>query len=906
MLTYSCSVTRRRSALPAWLLLAGLLLATALLGIDRVTAVAASLATPEQFIGFKVGADNKLVRWDKIVEYMQQVAAASDRVRMRELGKTNGGNPFILVEISSADTIKNLDRQKQLARELYFQDGTPSVRERDEIFRRGKIVVLLTCNIHADEIGPSQMTLELVHQLATSDSPAIKKILDNVIFLLVPSLNPDGQIMVTDWFNRNLGTPYQASPLPTLYHPYAGHDNNRDMYMFTQKESEYLARLAWHDWFPVVWLDAHQMGMNGPRIFVMPATDPINPNVHPVIYRWNTIFGQSQAAALEAAGKTGIIHNATYTNFWQGAMAWSGWWHNQIGLLTEIASVRIAAPIIQLRAPTDRFNPSPSDNSASPPRFDSAPIMPPTDTFARTEYPRPWLGGRWTLRDIVDYQLITTMAMLETASDRRDSLLRQVFEVNRSTVEDFRVGDVRGILIPVDGQHDLREVGHLVDRLAVGGVDVYRAENVFEADEKTYPAGTYVLPMSQVFARYAKDLLEPQVYPEVRRGNETQPEPPYDVTAWSLGMKLGVNVLFVRTALPDTLKLTRVQGRPVIPGKVSGTGPRFTFDYFGADTSIAINRLLKAGGRVAFEPPLVGTTGTADLPRTRVAVTGIGRDTVEPIARELSLTVTADNGRPASDEISTSIDIRTPRVGMYYPWTGGNVDEGWTRWVLEQYEFPVESLHNADIREGRLRQRFDVIILPDQSPREMLDGFDSLTVRPEYRGGLGTVGVGNLDRFVAEGGTLIAMGAACDMLIDQLNLPVRDLRRNLRRDQHFSPGSILRVQVDTTHPVGFGMAADTYGFYDNSPFFALEGLSADRTTVVARYPTRNVLASGWLKGEELMIGRSAVVSVDMRPGHVVLFGLRPQHRAQTHATFPMLFNALYLSTSGKGFTKTSQ
>src|SRR5262245_9966731 len=532
---------------------------------------------------------------------MQLVAATAHRVRLRELEKTNGNNPFIVVEIGSADSIKNLDRQKQLARKLYFQDGAPSSRERDDIFRRGKIVVLLTCSIHANEIGPSQMTLELVHQLATSDSPIVKKILDNVIFLLVPSLNPDGQIMVTDWFNKNLGTPYEASPLPYLYHPYAGHDNNRDMYMFTQRESEYMARLAWHDWFPVVWLDAHQMGMNGPRIFVMPATDPINPNVHPVIYRWNAIFGQSQAAALEAAGKTGIIHNATYTNFWQGAMAWSGWWHNQIGLLTEIASVRIAAPIIQLRAPTDRFNPASSDSAASPPRFDSAPIMPPTDTYARTEYPRPWLGGRWTLRDIVDYQLITTMAMLETAADRRDSLLRQVYEVNRSTIADFRTGDVRGILVPIEGQHDLREVGHLVDRLAVGGVDVYRAENGFEADEKAYPAGTYVIPMSQVFARYAKDLLEPQVYPEVRRsGTDTQPEPPYDVTAWSLGMKLGVNVLFVRTPLPDNLKLTRVQGRPTIPGKLSGTGTRFTFDYAGADTSIAINRLLKAGAHVAF------------------------------------------------------------------------------------------------------------------------------------------------------------------------------------------------------------------------------------------------------------------------------------------------------------------
>src|SRR6266542_3461204 len=231
-----------------------------------------------------------------------------------------------------------------MERKLYFQDGAATDAERDEIFRQGKAVVAITTTIHATEIGASQMSVELVHRLATEDSPQVRKILDNVIFVLVPSLNPDGQIMVTDWFNKNVGTSYAPSPIPYLYHPYVGHDNNRDMYMFTQKESQHTAKLLWHDWFPTVWLDEHQQGSNGARIFVMPATDPINMNVHPLIYRWNGILGQSQAAALEAAGKEGIIYNSTYTNFWEGAMAWSGWWHNQIGLLTEVASARVAAP----------------------------------------------------------------------------------------------------------------------------------------------------------------------------------------------------------------------------------------------------------------------------------------------------------------------------------------------------------------------------------------------------------------------------------------------------------------------------------------------------------------------------------------------------------------------------------
>ena len=509
--------------------LLGLLLAGALVSSSGLTA-AASLQSPEQFIGFKVGADNKLMRWDKIVEYMKLAAAGSDRLRLRELGRTTGGNPFLSVEISAPDTLKNLDRYKLLERKLYFQDGTPSAREREEIFRLGKLVLLITCSVHANEIGPTQMAVELVHHLATHDSPTVKKILDNVIFILVPSANPDGEIVVTDWFNKNLDTPFASSPLPYLYHPYAGHDINRDMYMFTQKETQYIAQLVWHDWFPTVWLDQHQMDRGGARIFVMPAADPINPNVHPLIYRWNGILGQSQAAALEAAGKDGIIYNSTYTNFWEGAMAWSGWWHNQIGLLTEVASARVATPVQQLHA-TPGVRALPDGRASLLGQLDSGPLSPPTDITPRTEYPRPWMGGRWTLRDIVDYELISTMALLETAADRRETILRQIYEVNRQTVEDPRKGEVAAILVPMDHQHDPREAAHLAERLSIGGIEVYRSDSGFEADGRRYAAGTLVVPMTQVFSRYAKDLLERQTYPEVRRSPNDPAEPPYDVTA---------------------------------------------------------------------------------------------------------------------------------------------------------------------------------------------------------------------------------------------------------------------------------------------------------------------------------------------------------------------------------------
>jgi hypothetical protein len=398
-----------------------------------------------------------------------------------------------------------------------------------------------------------------------------------------------------------------------------------------------------------------------------------------------------------------------------------------------------------------------------------------------------------------------------------------------------------------------------------------------------YAAGTFIIPMNQVFARYAKDVLEKQTYPEVRRSPTSTPEPPYDVTAWSLGMLLGVKSVFVKSPFPAGLPVTPVTELPRIAGDVKGNGPRFGFDVKGPDTAIAINALFKQGAKLAFDAP------------SHIMVTGVSRRQMEQAAVDYGLSVTTMDGSPRNEGTLTA--FRAPRVGMYQPWGGGNMDEGWTRWVLEQYGFASTPLHNADVRAGNLRGRFDAIVLADQSPRSIVEGATAQNVRPEYRGGIGDPGVDALREFVAQGGTLITLGAASDLAIERFGVPVKNLKAGLTREQHFAPGTIVNVEIDTTNPIGYGVAPRTYGFYNNSPFFNLvEGFASQKVSVIARYPNSEVVASGWLKGEDLMVGRAAVVSVDMNPGRIVLFGLRPQHRAQTHATFPMLFNALYLST----------
>jgi hypothetical protein len=924
--------------------------------------VAQDIPSPAQHFGHQMGADRKLVGWDGIVEYLRLVDQRSGRVNLHEVGKTAQGRPYLLLEISSAETIANLGRYQALQRRLYFQDAkpgqdpdsvhTPAVRQ--ELMDQHKAVVLVSANIHATEIGAAQMSLELVHELATSTAPAIARMLDNVIFLLIPSQNPDGEAMVTDWYNRTVGTDYEGSAPPWLYHHYVGHDNNRDLYMLTQAESQHVAKVLYQDWFPTVWLDEHQMGSTGARIFTMPATDPINPNVDPVIYRWNGILGQAQAAALENAGKVGIIYDYTYTNFWPGAMAWTGWWHNQVGMLTEVASVRIASPTEQRLA---RLGEAPTGAPQGFQGFgqdragDTLPA--PRDVQARTAYPRPWLGGSWTLRDIVEYELIATKALLTAAADHRRELIQQVYDANRATIIQFLGGQAAGdaagyprlperlaagqpgsgramdgafgaggspyaIIVPAD-QDDPATVVKMLQTLAAEGVIVERAAAGFTAGGKPYPAGTFVIRLAQPFGRYAKDMLEPQTYPEVRPAPGAAPQPPYDVTAWTLGMLMGVETQFVNR--PFTASLEVLGPVPIPDGRIVGTGGAYLIDAAYTDGFKAANQLWTAGARLQRAAEGFTAAGRRFAAGTWI-VQGASRDRMQRLATELGLTVYAA-GAPGA----RSVSVARPRVALYQPW-GSNMDEGWTRWVLEDYGFDYTTLHPQDIRAANpevpdsvvavpdslraawpphvaarapravarspLAGRFDVLLFTDQSAESLLDDSRARSLPPFYRVALGRDGLDAVWEFVRAGGTVVALGSAGDLFIEQWPIPVRDVSEGLSQDQLLIPGSIVRVQTDPTHPVAWGMPDTTYGYFIRSPFYSLtEGFASQTVAVPVRFPNAEIRASGWVRGEQYVEGHAAAVEVGFAGGgRLILIGLRPQHRAQTHATFKLLFNAL--------------
>ena len=503
----------------------------------------------------------------------------------------------------------------------------------------------------------------------------------------------------------------------------------------------------------------------------MPATDPINPNVHPLIYRLNTIYGQAQAAALEAEGKDGIIFNATYTNFWEGAMAWAGWWHNEVGLLTEVASARIATPVVQTKA--DPNKPARTASCRKRGRggegFNSDRGPSCATGCADGYFPAHGISAAVAGRNVAAarHRGLRNDGDVCAAEHRRRSPRNFAPQYLRHQSQHDRIGKKGELgfedkdksfaaIIPVQGQHDPNEVIDLVDKLKMGGVEVSRATKEFKQDGETYAAGTYVIPFTQVFARYAKDMLEKQTYPEVRRAPNAPAEAPYDVSAWSLGMQFGVKTIFAKTALPADLAIEPVSATPKFILDASNDGDHWTFPYTGAESAVVINRLLKSGASVSFERGRNSSAAIvhANATREQWSAASAGFE-IRPPSSPAAAATHAQSPASASSQIT----LRAPRVGLYQSWTA-NMDEGWTRWVFDHYEFPYKILHNADIQSGNLRANFDAILIPDQTEQSLMEGQTTEFIVPEYRGGIGAKGWQALSDFMDQGGTVIALGGA--------------------------------------------------------------------------------------------------------------------------------------------------
>lgn len=827
--------------------------AAAALLVAALPTFAAEVPSPESVLGFRPGEDRKLADWTQIVSYLKRLDAATGRVLVEDVGPTTEGRPFLVVTISSEANLARLEEIRRQNLRLADPRGL-APEEAERLVRDGKVIVALNHGIHSTEVGPPQAALATAYWLASSEEPDVREILDRCVILMLPSHNPDGTQKVVDWYRKSLGTPWEGREIPFLYNRYVGHDNNRDWYAFTQVETRLTLEHLYDRWRPQIVHDLHQMGTKGARMFVPPYTDPYEPNVDSATIAAINDLGTHMAARLLGEGKTGVVVGALFDGF-SPARAYPHT-HGGVRILSELASAHMATPL-ELKQ---------SELEASG-RFDPR--------KASWNFPAPWPGGRWTLGDIVSYELAATRALLEHAARNREFWLRNFEGVLRRAATRT---DLYAFVLPGEAK-DPFALARLVHILRTGAIEVHRARVPFEAEGRSFAAGSYVVKMQQPFSSFAKQLLERQQYPDLRLHPGGPPVRPYDVTAHTLPLLMGVESVAV--VEPFAADLEPVGEVYPSGGRIEGKGRWLALGHKTGEL-VALGRLLRAGVGVRW-----ATEGFTDRGHSFEAgtllVPASARGTLAPLTGELGIVARAVEATPKA------LALRAPRVGLYQSWVA-SMDEGWTRFVFEkQMGVAYETLHDADVHKGGLRAHFDAIVLPDQAPKDILNGHVPGTLPDEYTGGLGKEGALRLKEFVQEGGTLVALDTASLFAIEELGLAVKSVPAP---SDFYCPGAILNTRVEGKSPLAHGLEPLTPVWFESSPVF-----EAAPEAAVLRYPAANPLASGWLIGDQHLQGRAALVESPSGRGRVVLFGFRPQYRGQAWATYIPLLNALYTSAA---------
>ena len=788
-----------------------------------------AIPSPKSVLGFTPGDDRTIAGWSQITDYFERLDRASDRVLVQTLGQSTLKRPLIVAFISARENILALPKYKELQQQLADPRKVTDEQQRDRLLANGKTVVAISCSIHSTEIVASQMSMQLAYELATAQDAGTREILQNTILLLIPSPNPDGIDIVANWYRKTLGTPYEGKEPPELYHHYAGHDDNRDWFMLNLKETQLITRLLWHDWFPQIVYDVHQQGSNGSRFFIPPFYDPPNPNISPVLLRQVGLIGHKVAADLQAAGFKGVLTNALYDTWWHGGFRTAPYFHNSIGILSEAASARLMTPSTVTTEQLTRSSTRGMRNA----------------TEATTNFPDPWQAGQWRPRDIMDMEMISARSILEMASKFRSEYLRNFFELGRRNLAlPPNKGDTIAYLIPA-GQARDEAVAKLIGTLIEQDVEVFRLDHELHAVmrsellQRTNPAneklGTYRIggslsAMQEVPAgSYIVFLTQPQRY--------------------------NVVSLFEPQIYPNRLT---AQGEAERPYDVAGwTLPL----QMGVDAPAVVT--IKEG---ASERRLTLLKDAND------------------VRADLALVLKKGDESPIKNPLKQPV-----RVGIYKG-SMGNMDEGWTRYVFDTFNVPYTSLNDVEMRKGGLNSKFDALIFSSQAATQIINGNAAGTFPAEYTGGIGDGGVKNLKEFVNNGGMLVCFDNACDMAIKEFNLPLRNTLEGVRTSEFYCPGSIVALDVDNKNPVAALMPSTLPAYFINSSAFS--AASEANVRVIARYAKENVLLSGWLLGEDKLRGQIALAEVGVGKGRIVLFGFRPQHRGQSWATLPLIWNAL--------------
>ena len=842
------------------------------------------ITTPEAFFGFQMGADRKLARWDKLVEYYNLLATQSPRIKVVNMGKSTLGNPFLALYISSPENLARLDEFQKINATLTDPRGVPQ-KAIDQAIEKGRAVVVQTMGLHSSEVGASQMTAELVYDMLARSDEDMLRILENTIAIMIPCLNPDGEIMVTDWYNKTLGTEYEGVGLPNLYHHYIGHDNNRDAFMQNTIESFYGAKILFRDWVPQAYIDHHQMGAYSARLYVPPYSNPFRPGADPIVWREMSWYGAHIAYKEEEAGIAGVVNAAIYSGWGHFGFHWITPFHNIAGMLTESASARLATP---LYVHPDQLK---GERRALP------------EYEAQTTFPNPWPGGWWRVRDIVEQQKIAAIAALDIAARNRTTVLKNAYLKAMRQTERGANGKTVAYIVPA-AQHDALTAEKMINVLLGQGIEVKTARQDFTHEDRVYGAGSWVVSMAQPKQGVVRWLLGRTFYPDnsYTRNRDDQPIRPYDMSTDNIAEYMGVRVEAVGSVVETPLDLVSGIVKTIPPGSSNEGG--YVLDTRLNDSFKAVNKLWNE--KVALKRVVKASSG---LRNGDFIVPGSLPD---KLLTEVALKTGVEFKPLPAGESPTLADIQRLRIGMYQRYLGGNIDEGWTRLLLENFEFPYATIHDEELKGGRLNRNYDVIILPSDSIYKMTGMADNdehdfdynrpEAYPPEYRSGFGEKGIEALQAFVRAGGTLLALGNAGELAIKKFKLPILNVVADVPTTDFWSPGSTLRMNIDTQNSLAYGMPAEAVGLFlsGNDVYEVIPSEINHRVERVATYVERDILQSGWLLGEKHIAQKASMVSVGHGQGTVILIGFRAQHRVQTHGTFKLVFNSLISRPKGGG------
>lgn len=848
-----------------------------------------TLITPEKYFGFQPGSDGNLFSYEELIGYLQELDKNSSKIKLEEIGTSPMGRKMYIAFISSEENISNLQKYKKINKELALNPNL-SETERMNYFKEGKVFFLATLSMHSTEVAPTQSSALIAYDLITTKDEDKLEWLDNVVYMMVPNHNPDGMDKVVENYKKYKGTKYDGASLPDVYHKYVGHDNNRDFVILSQDDTKAIAAIYNLTWFPQVFVEKHQMGSSGVRYFVPPNHDPLAENVPAGIFGWSGLFGQNMAKDMTGEGLAGVAQHYEFDDYWPGSTE-TCIWKNVIGFLTEAASAKTASPVYV----------EPTELSV--------------DGKGLAEYEKstnmlmPWEGGWWRLGDIVEYEIVSTMSILKTASLYRKDILKFRNDICRDMVELGKSEAPYYYIMPKE-QHDAGELVNMVALLKEQGIDIYTLHKDMIINDIAFHSGDLVIPLAQPFRAFIKEVMETQVFPERHYTPEGELIKPYDITSWSLPLHRQVKSFEIESREKDLEKnITKIEGTFSMAVPIADYASKIilpvtynesfkaAFDAIGKGLDVSrLNGNMSLDGEVIKEGSFV------------ISLEGKKATEAKVLAEALTIPVIS---------VSSDVELKTnklnlPRIALVETYFH-DMDAGWTRFIFDTYHIPFTKIRPHEIAGTDIEKNYDIIIFPDNDKNILMEGkfkrgedYYQGNYPPDYTKGMGKEGMEALMTFIDKGGLIISWGRSTALFEGSLsigkgdekenfNLPFRDISKDLATKGLYVPGSLLKIDVIKGHPLTLGMTVETGVFSRARPVFqtSIPVFDMDRR-VIATYPKKDILLSGYAAGEEKLGNKAAMIWMKKGSGQFVFYGFNPQFRASTQSSYKLLFNAILL------------